>query len=31
MTESDIQFLRDNVDKAVGIETRSGESLIAKI
>jgi hypothetical protein len=31
MTESEIQCLKDNVDKTVEIETRSGEFPIAKI
>jgi len=31
MTEADIQCLKENVDKAVAIETTYGECLIAKI
>ena len=31
MTESEIQCLRDNIDKTVEIETNSGERLIAKV
>ena len=31
MTESEIQCLKDNVDKAVVIETLDGERLIAKV
>jgi hypothetical protein len=31
MTESDIQCLKDNVEKKVEIETSEGEQLIAKV
>ncbi len=31
MTESDIQLLKDNIDKLVEIETTAGERLIAKV
>jgi hypothetical protein len=31
VTESEIQCLRDNIDKTVEIETNSGERLIAKV
>ncbi len=31
MTESEIQCLKDNIDKAVEIQTIDGERLIAKI
>jgi hypothetical protein len=31
MTESEIQFLKENVDKLVEIETADGERLIAKV
>ena len=31
MTDSEIQFLKDNIDKTVEIETNEGERLIAKV
>ena len=31
MTESDIQCLKDNIDRKVEIETSEGERLIAKV
>ena len=31
MTESEIQCLKNNIDKTVGIETSEGEQLIAKV
>ncbi len=31
MTESEIQCLKDNIDKSVEIETADGERLIAKV
>ena len=31
MTESEIQCLRDNIDKSVEIQTIDGERLIAKV
>ena len=31
MTESEIQFLKDNIDKTVEIETINGERLPAKV
>jgi hypothetical protein len=31
MTESDIQCLKDNIDKIVEIKTNEGERLIAKV
>jgi small nuclear ribonucleoprotein (snRNP)-like protein len=31
MTESEIQCLKDNIDKTVEIETTNGERLIAKV
>ena len=31
MTESEIQFLKENIDKLIEIETTDGERLIAKV
>jgi len=31
MTESEIQFLKENIDKLVEIETIDGERLVAKV
>jgi hypothetical protein len=31
VTESDIQCLKDSIDKTVEIETRDGERLVAKV
>jgi cytochrome oxidase Cu insertion factor (SCO1/SenC/PrrC family) len=31
MTEADIQYLKDNIDKEVVIQTADGEQLVAKI
>ena len=31
MTESEIQFLKENIDNSVEIETSNGERLIAKV
>ena len=31
MTESEIQFLKENIDNSVEIETSDGERLIAKV